>query len=130
MMPFVYARQAQFAECDPAGILHFSRVACWVEEAEHACLAAAGFPLNLQAEDALLWPRVSFEVEYLAPIPLHQEFELRLLAVKPGKSSLTWTWELGAGEQLFARGSLKTVCCRREGEGLRPQALPDALREL
>ena len=70
MREFVLKRRASFAECDPAGILHFSRVACWVEEAEHAFLAQAAFPIDLHAKDALLWPRVSFEVEYHGPILL------------------------------------------------------------
>ena len=45
MSEFVYRRRVQFAETDLAGIVHFSNIFRYMEEAEHALWRAAGLTI-------------------------------------------------------------------------------------
>jgi 4-hydroxybenzoyl-CoA thioesterase/acyl-CoA thioester hydrolase len=124
MAVFVYKRVPAFADTDAAGMVHFSRLAQYVEEAEHAFLEQAGHPIDLRSPDALYWPRVAFNAEYLAPVPPLREIEVVLKAIRPGRSSLTFDWEIRAGGSVAAKGTMKTVCCRKTDGGLKPAELP------
>lgn len=130
MACFVYSRTPAFADSDAAGMVHFSRVACYVEEAEHAWLAERGFPIRTADPEAPRWPRVRFEAEYLRPLFPLEPVEVELSAAETGNASITWDWTLrrrGAAEPA-ARGRMKTVCCLKRGEGLEPCPLPEDLR--
>lgn len=128
MPPFEYHRIPSFAEGDPAGLIHFSRLACYVEEAEHTFLARAGFPVDLQADPAIHWPRVSFSAEYLAPATPLQKITVRLTHAEAGRTSITWTWEIHHDRHPLARGTMKTVCLMQAGNTPTPSPLPDDLR--
>jgi acyl-CoA thioesterase FadM len=128
MAAFVYSRTPAFADGDAAGVVHFSRLACFVEEAEHAWLTGAGCPVALDAPDALHWPRVAFSAEYLRPVRPFQSLEVRLVALRAGRASLEWDWEIRVDGDLAARGTMKTVCCRKVGEELKAVDLPERLR--
>lgn len=129
MTMFVYHRPPAFADSDAAGMVHFSRLACYVEEAEHAFLRDAGFPVDLDDESALLWPRVAFSAEYFAPVSPWRDATVHLSRAEIGKSSVDWEWELFSGDRLAARGRMKTVCCARGEKGPAPTPLPTGLRE-
>jgi acyl-CoA thioester hydrolase len=124
---FVYPRRSTFAESDAAGVIHFSRIACYVEEAEHAWLESKGFPIALE-EGALAWPRVAFQASFQQPIRPGQPLQVELNLSAQGRSSLTWFWRiLQSGGTVAAEGSMKTVCCRiREGK-LESTPLPSGL---
>ena len=128
MAGFSFSRPVSFSDCDPAGVAHFSKVACWVEEAEHAYLKQAGFPIQLQEPDAWYWPRVQFAAEYLGPIR-YGETALVDLKAEPGSRSILWTWSVRTEEHPVANGTMKTVCCRMEVGKLVPQEIPVTLKE-
>lgn len=122
-------RRAGFADTDAAGFVHFSRLFCFVEELEHEVLASAGFPvLPLEAAECL-WPRVACSAEFLNPPLAMKPLEVVLELLRAGEQSLTWQWRIEDGDDCVARGEMKTVCCARGPEGLKPRPLPAALRE-
>jgi len=127
MAGFSYFRTVSFAECDPAGVAHFSRMACWVEEAEHEFLKQAGYPVQLDSPEALYWPRLSYAADYASPIRNGEDVKV-ILQGQPGTTSMTWTWSILHEEKLVAKGTMKTVCCRKMEGALSPVELPEALR--
>jgi len=125
MKPFRYPRTAAFADSDAAGVIHFSRLLCFVEEAEHAWLAAQGMPVDLRRPEALHWPRAAVQAEFLGAAYPGEALEVVLTLSRRGARSLHWTWEIVRGAEPLARGTLVTVCCLPDGQGgLRSVPLP------
>src|SRR5262249_48597157 len=71
---FRYARQVQFGETDMAGIVHFSWMYRYMEEAEHALWRAAGMHIARFGEETS-WPRLSASFEFKNPLYFEDEFE-------------------------------------------------------
>lgn len=130
MKPFSYSFIPQFADTDAAGIVHFSKIACYVEAAEHACLIQLGFPINPADPQCLQWPRVAFTAEYIRPIEAFQPLTVHLAVNRLGQSSVTWHWEIHGVNHQFARGDLKTVCCKIQDRRIEPGPIPENLRQL
>jgi acyl-CoA thioester hydrolase len=130
MYNYTHTCQTRFADSDAAGVIHFTRLLCYVEEAEHAALASLGLPIILSAHDALHWPRVTVNAEYLGPVYPLQDITVKLSLEKVGGTSLVWGWEILTSTSCAARGSLKTVCCRNESGVLAPVPIPDVFSEL
>lgn len=132
MAIFHYPRLTQFSESDAAGMIHFSKIACYAEEAEHACLKLAGFPIELYNPEAYRWPRVNFHANYLRPIsplvPIEIQIQPRIL----GRSSITWHFTIfdRKRETVFCKGEMKTVCCLQVNGQLNVSPLPEELREI
>ncbi len=59
-----YSRRVEFSDTDAAGVVHFSRLLCFVEEAEHDWMRTLSLDPFPPGEG---WPRVGVEVRYLAP---------------------------------------------------------------
>ena len=80
---FRYPRRVQFAETDLAGIVHFSTMFRYVEEAEHALWREAGLSIAERAS-GLGWPRLSAALEFRNPLRFEEEFEVwvRIAALK------------------------------------------------
>jgi 4-hydroxybenzoyl-CoA thioesterase/acyl-CoA thioester hydrolase len=127
---FTAQRNAQFAESDAAGVIHFSCFALYVEEAEHDLLATFGFPIQLHGPEALHWPRVSFEASYTGPLLPFEKVQVELDPEEVGERSICWAWRIlkTADGAEVAAGSMKTVCCRFTESGLTSTPLPADLK--
>jgi len=126
---FTYERQSQMADTDAAGIVHFARLLCFVEEAEHAWLRELEYEVRPGDSEALQWPRVACSAEYLHPVLPMQHVSVELSVAEIGKRSLTWAWTLSGPTELCARGTMKIVCALREPTGIQSRDLPDLLRK-
>jgi acyl-CoA thioester hydrolase len=131
MAIFYYPRLTQFSESDAAGIIHFSKIACYAEEAEHACLRQAGFPVKIFNPTAYRWPRVNFHANYILPIPPLFPVEVQLQPRALGRSSITWQWSIfdTKHETVFCKGEMKSVCCLLQDGKLCTCPLPEKLRK-
>lgn len=129
---FTAYRKATFADSDAAGIIHFSRFAVYVEEAEHLFLQKEGFPLLPRNPEALRWPRIRFQAEYLRPVFPLEDIQIELNPHRVGTSSITWHWKIyrQGSFELSARGEMKTVCCKLDHGQTAPCPLPESLRNL
>lgn len=123
-------RLTQFAESDAAGIIHFSTVARYVEEAEHAFLTSAGFPIDLRHPQSLRWPRISYHANFTHPILPLQAVKICLSPLYVGRSSVNWKWSIlsGEAESMMCEGEMKVVCCRLNQGKLEVIPLPEPLR--
>ncbi|MEX2607467.1 MAG: acyl-CoA thioesterase [Kiritimatiellia bacterium] len=132
MAVFSYKRIAQFSDTDAAGIVHFSRIACFVEEAEHSFLERAGYPIQMLNQDTFRWPRVQYKATFNRPVFPFESLSVDLYPGHLGKSSILWKWKIRKKNvsDPAAFGEMKTVCCRQSGGQLEKAPLPDDLRAL
>ena len=115
-MPFHYGRRVQFAETDLAGIVHFSWMFRYMEEAEHAAWRAAG--LSVAGRDSPLgWPRVSASFDYRNPLHFEDEFEVLVRLATVGSRSLKYEHTITRGGVVIGSGRMATVCVRKAEDG-------------
>lgn len=106
-----YQRRVQFADTDAAGVAHFSRILCYVEEAEHDLL----MKLNIPVLDGGGWPRVHVECDYTAPTKAGDLLSVCISPAKLGHSSILWAFDVCCDGMDVAKGSIKTVRLDEEG---------------
>jgi len=99
--------------------VHFSRLLCYVEEAEHTLLAELNIPLM----DGGGWPRVSVECNYFMPLAPNDAVEVILIPEKVGSSSIHWSFNILRDGKDVAKGSMKTV--RVDADGKPSDLLPE-----
>lgn len=121
-MTHIYQRRVQFADTDAAGVVHFSRLLCYVEEAEHALLEKLGIPLFGNGG----WPRVRVECDYSAPLRMGEEVDIVMEPAELGTSSILWRFTVRKQEAICATGSFKAVRVDATGS---PEKLNNAWRE-
>ena len=122
---FEYARRVQFAETDLAGIVHFSWMFRYMEEAEHALWRAGG--LSIAAGDGLGWPRVSASFDFQAPLHFEDELTVQVRLAEVGRRSLRYAHTIVRGDTIIGTGSITTVCVREEAGMLRAVEIPDVI---
>lgn len=129
--PFRYARRVQFAETDLAGIVHFSWMFRYMEEAEHAAWRAAGLTIA-EKNGELGWPRVAASFEFRSPLRFEDEFEVVVRLVEVGTRSLEYEHTISKGEVLVGSGRITTVCTRTNADGsIRATEIPaEIIRKL
>ena len=113
---FRYARRVQFGETDMAGIVHFSWMFRYMEEAEHAAWRAAALSIAEQKSE-LGWPRVAASFDFRSPLRFEDEFEVAVRLVEVGTRSLHYEHTITKGDVLIGTGRIKTVCTRTNADG-------------
>jgi len=122
-MKHSYKRRVSFADTDAAGVVHFSRLLCYAEEAEHDLLDKLAIPLLSGGG----WPRVHIDCDYLAPVRVGNTVEVTISPVKVGRSSVQWEFSMTSTGIEVAKGSMKTV---RVDESGKPAELDGNWRSL
>jgi YbgC/YbaW family acyl-CoA thioester hydrolase len=129
---FKYSRRVQFAETDLAGIVHFSTMFRFMEEAEHAMWRAAGLTIAERGSD-LGWPRLSAALEFRNPLRFEDEFEVwvRIAALK--RRTIEYEFTIVRGTTVIAVGTITSVCVRKQPDGRMkaaeiPATISDKLR--
>jgi YbgC/YbaW family acyl-CoA thioester hydrolase len=124
---FRYSRRVQFAETDPAGIVHFSCMFRYMEEAEHALWRAAGLSVAGQ-EDGLGWPRVSAAFEFRKPLHFEDQFQVLVRLARIRRRSLHYEHTIVRGDTVIGTGTITVVCVRtRPGFGMQAAEIPEAV---
>ena len=119
-----YRRRVQFADTDMAGIVHFSRYLCFVEEAEHALWRAAGLSIAPPG-GTISFPRVTASLEFHAPLRFEDEFEVLIRVAERTRRSIRYTTEIRRGDVRIASGTHTAVCVRVSDGPLEAIAIPD-----
>ena len=129
---FRYSRRVQFAETDLAGIVHFSTLFRYIEEAEHALWRSCGLSIA-ERGSALGWPRLNAALEFRNPLRFEEEFEVlvRIAALK--RRTIDYEFVLRRGDTLIALGTMSAVCVRKSPDGTMkaaeiPSEIGDKLR--
>lgn len=122
--PFKYTRRVQFAETDLAGIVHFSWMFRYMEEAEHALWRAAGLSVADPAESAG-WPRVAATFDFKSPLRFEEEFEVAVRVDEVSARSLRFAFVIARGETVIGTGTLTAVRVVKDQSGaLRSTPVP------
>jgi acyl-CoA thioester hydrolase len=116
MSAFHYTRRVQFAETDLAGIVHFSWMFRYMEEAEHALWRAAGLSIAERGSD-MGWPRVSASFEFRSPLHFEDEFQVTVKLHEVGKRTLRYEHTLRRGTTVIGTGTMTAACVRKTDGG-------------
>ena len=126
--PFRYSRRVQFAETDLAGIVHFSWMFRYMEEAEHAVWRAAGLSIA-ERGGALGWPRVAAAFEFRNPCTSRTRFEVIVRLAEVGSRSLQYEHTIVRGDVVIGSGRITTVCVQKAPDGpMRATEIPAGIR--
>jgi YbgC/YbaW family acyl-CoA thioester hydrolase len=121
---FTYRRRVQFAETDLAGIVHFSVMFLYMEEAEHALWRAAGLSIADPGSD-YAWPRLSASLEFRNPLRFEEEFDVQIQISALKTRTLEYACTIVRGDTVIARGSMTAACARKAPDGsMRAAELP------
>lgn len=131
MSEFVYRRRVQFAETDLAGIVHFSNIFRYMEEAEHALWRAAGLTIAERGSD-IGWPRLSTACEFRNPLRFEEEFEVRVRIAALKTRTIEYEFTLVRGDTVIAVGTITSVCVKKSADGrMRATEIPaDIVKKL
>ena len=126
---FRYQRRVQFAETDLAGIVHFSTMFRYMEEAEHALWRAAGLTIAERGSD-LGWPRLSAALEVRNPLRFEDEFEVWVRIAELKTRTIEYEFTLVRGKTVIAVGTLTAVCVRKGPDGtMKAAEIPAHIRD-
>jgi len=113
---FTYSRRVQFGETDASGIVHFSWMFRYMEEAEHALWRAAGLTVAGR-QTPYGWPRVSATFDFRSPLRFEDEFVVKVRLEEVRRRSLRYAHEIASGQAIIGAGTIVTVCVRTRGDG-------------
>ncbi|MBA2305954.1 MAG: acyl-CoA thioesterase [Acidobacteria bacterium] len=113
---FKYPRRVQFADTDLAGIVHFSTMFRYLEEAEHAMWRAAGLTIAERGGD-LGWPRLGAALEFRNPLRFEEEFEVWVRIGQLKTRTIEYEFTIVRGQTVVAVGTMTSVCVRKQPNG-------------
>jgi YbgC/YbaW family acyl-CoA thioester hydrolase len=116
MSEFRYRRVVQFAETDLAGIVHFSTMFRYMEEAEHAMWRSVGLTIAERGGD-FGWPRLSAAMEFRSPLRFEDEVEVIVRIARMTRRTIDYEFVLRAGATLAATGTISCICARKQADG-------------
>ena len=113
---FRYKRRVQFAETDLAGMVHFSNMFRYLDEAEHALWRDAGLSI-VQAGTDIGWPRLSAALEFRNPLRFEEEFEVWVRIAELKTRTIEYEFTLVRGKSVIAVGTMTSICVRKQPDG-------------
>jgi YbgC/YbaW family acyl-CoA thioester hydrolase len=130
-MVFRTTRRIEFYDTDMAGIVHFANFFRFMESAEVELLRSMGVSVRLPwGAETIGFPRVSASCDYLRPARFEDLLEVTVTVSKVGRSSVTYAVEFSKDNEVIARGTVTSVCCKVEGQKFESMPIPDGIREL
>jgi YbgC/YbaW family acyl-CoA thioester hydrolase len=122
-----YHRRVQFADTDLAGVVHFSWIARYMEEAEHALWRAAGLSI-VGPERALGFPRVAVSIDFKSPLYFEDEFEDHVRIETISRRTIRYAHTITRGETVIATGTMTAACVEKDATGrMRAIEIPPAI---
>ncbi len=124
-------RKVEFSDTDMAGIVHFSRLIVFMENAEHAFLESIGASAAMRCDGREIgWPRVAVACEFVSPARFNEVVDIHVRVLRKGRTSITYGFEIRVGERLVGRGEMTSVCCEMlPDSGPRPIPIPPFIAE-
>jgi 4-hydroxybenzoyl-CoA thioesterase/acyl-CoA thioester hydrolase len=127
-MPSEYrtTRRVEWADTDTAGIIHFARYFCFMEEVEHEFLRSLELSCIMERDGQwITWPRVSATCDFIKPVRFEDVMDVHLSVKRQGQKSLTFGFLFSHNGVEVARGQVVTACCRLEGNKLAAIPIPE-----
>lgn len=123
-----YRRRVQFAETDPAGVAHFSWIARYMEEAEHALWRAAGLSIAPPG-GRLVFPRVAVAIDFVAPLVFEDECEVHVRIEALSRRTIRYAHTITRGGTVIATGTMTAACATADPPPLHAVDIPDEIRQ-
>ena len=123
---FRYHRRVEFADTDLAGMVHFSRIARYMEEAEHALWRAAGLSI-VSAVHAMGFPRVAVAINFKAPLYFEDEFDIDVRITEISSRSISYSHAISRGDTAIATGTMTAVCVRKVDGKMQATEIPASI---
>ena len=82
-----YTRKVHFSETDAAGVVHFTCLPTYVEEAEHDYFRGCGVP---PFEEGSGWPRIRLVIDYQSPCRFEDVIEITLEEFSATRSAISY----------------------------------------
>jgi len=120
---FHYKRRVEFCETDAAGIVHFSALLQYAEQAEHALLRKLGSSvlvvIHADGEPArtISWPRVKIATEFHGSAKFEDELDIAIYVSRLGNKSVTYAYRITRSSEPICSGSSTCVCCEIDATG-------------
>jgi len=118
-----YRRRVQFADTDMAGVVHFSWIVKYMEEAEHALWREAGLTISPR-DGTVAYPRVALSVDFQAPLHFEEEFEVHIRVQAMSRRSITYAHTIRRGDVVIATGTMTAACARKVPAPMRAIEIP------
>ncbi len=117
-----------FQDTDMAGVVHYTKLLGYVEQAEHAALASVGVPVISNKGG---FPKVHVECDYREPVRFGYELDVVVTLREISDKSLHWGYLLELDGRSIAGGTMVTAMVDSEGKSkLIPLDFRDKLRGL
>jgi YbgC/YbaW family acyl-CoA thioester hydrolase len=113
---FRYARRVAFAETDMEGIVHFSAIFRYMEEAEHALWRASGLVIAGPGLE-IGWPRVSVNADFKSPLRFEDEFLVAIRIAASSRRTIQYGHHITRGDITVASGLITTACIAKQPDG-------------
>jgi len=123
-----YRRRVQFADTDMAGVVHFSWIARYMEEAEHALWREAGVSIA-SADASIGFPRVAVAIDFTAPLHFEDEFDVLVRIEAISRRSITYSHVITRGDTVIATGTMTAACVRKQPAPMRSIEIPGDILE-
>lgn len=122
-----------FHQTDKAGIIHFTNLFKYVEEAEASFFRALDLgPLDLvwgAGRNGLGWVRLKAELEFLGPARLDDLLLVHLWISEKRSRTLGFGTRISLREKIVAQGRIKTMSVRMTGDGYSACLIPAEIAE-
>ena len=126
--------QVAFHQTDMAGIVHYTNLFKYVEEAEAAFFRTLDLgPLDriwAGGRDGLGWVRVKAELEFLSPVRLDDLLLVHFWLAEKQSRSLGFGTRISLRERIVAQGRIRTAPVRMTPEGYSACRVPDEFEEV
>jgi acyl-CoA thioester hydrolase len=136
-LTFRTERRVEFCETDAAGIVHFSSLLLYMEQAEHAFLRSLGLRVIDQPADPayldgekISWPRVRVEADFAGVARFEDILSIEVNLMRLGGKSVSYRFQLSIEGRPVAIGSITAACCQvGPGAALRAVPIPEFIRQ-
>ena len=130
----IFLRQrVAFHQTDMAGIVHFTNLFKYVEEAEASFFRALNLgPLERiwgAGHNGLGWVRLKAEMEFLSPARLDDLLLVHLWISEKKSRTLVFGTRISRREKVVAQGRIKTISVRMSGGGYSACRIPARIAE-
>ena len=123
-----YHRRVQFGDTDMAGVVHFSWIARYMEEAEHALWREAGLTIAT-ADGPTGFPRVAVSIDFKAPLVFEDEFDVHVRIEAISRRTIRYAHTITRGETVIATGTMTAACVQRHPTPMRAIEIPANILE-
>jgi acyl-CoA thioester hydrolase len=122
--PFHTTRRVEFVHTDAAGIIHFTALFEFMEQAEHELLRSRDLSVFMNDDEGIIsWPRVAAKCEFQAAARFEDVLEIEVGIARLGEKSITYAFRFRSEGNDVASGELTAVCCRMTDQSP-PQPIP------